>query len=157
MAAGCFGVSCPEVIPMKSILNIANIAGFAILFLMVVVLLHDPPPVDWTARKIIGAFVAGISFFLFVVARVQLGSSFSVRPKARRLVTTGLYSRFRNPVYLFSGLFLAGLSLFRSVWGPLFVAVVLVPVQMVRSRREAQVLERAFGDEYRRYREKTWF
>jgi protein-S-isoprenylcysteine O-methyltransferase Ste14 len=72
-------------------------------------------------------------------------------------VTTGLYSRFRNPVYLFSGLFLAGLSMFVSVWGPLFIAAVLVPLQVYRGRLEERVLEQAFGDEYRRYREKTWF
>jgi protein-S-isoprenylcysteine O-methyltransferase Ste14 len=142
---------------MKTISNIANIAGFAVLFVMLAVLLHDPPHVDWTARKVIGAVIAGISFALFVMARVQLGSSFSVRPRARKLVTKGIYSRFRNPVYLFSGTFLAGLSLLASWWGPLFVAAVLVPLQWYRAGRESQVLERAFGDEYRRYRQKTWF
>jgi protein-S-isoprenylcysteine O-methyltransferase Ste14 len=35
--------------------------------------------------------------------------------------------------------------------------VVLVIAQTIRGRREAQVLEAAFGDEYRQYRRKTWF
>lgn len=134
-----------------------NIASLAVLVVIIVIFLHDPPHVEWTITKSIGAVIASVSFVLFVLARVQLGSSFSVRPKARKLVTTGIYSRFRNPVYLFSGLFLAGLSLFISVWGPLFVAAVLVPVQWYRAGRESQVLERVFGDEYRRYRKKTWF
>lgn len=134
-----------------------NIFTLAVLLFVLVILIHDPPQVDWTATKIVGAVIAGISLPLFVLARIQLGSSFSVRPKARRLVTTGLYARFRNPVYLFSALFLAGLSMFVSVWGPLVVAAVLIPVQLLRARLEAQVLGRAFGDEYRRYREKTWF
>jgi protein-S-isoprenylcysteine O-methyltransferase Ste14 len=30
-------------------------------------------------------------------------------------------------------------------------------VQTLRARREAQVLEAAFGDAYRDYRRKTWF
>jgi protein-S-isoprenylcysteine O-methyltransferase Ste14 len=68
-----------------------------------------------------------------------------------------VYSRIRNPIYLFSGLLLAGLSLFAAVWGPLVLAAVLIPVQLYRTRREEQVLARAFGEEYRRYREKTWF
>lgn len=135
----------------------ANILSLAVLLVVLVIILHDPPHVDWTTTKVVGAVIAGISFPLFVIARLQLGSSFSVQPKANRLVTTGLYSRFRNPVYLFSTLFLAGLSMFASVWGPLFVAGVLVPLQLYRSRLEARVLEEAFGDEYRRYREKTWF
>jgi len=50
-----------------------------------------------------------------------------------------------------------GLSLFFSVWGPLLVAVVIVPLQVYRSRKEEQVLASAFGEEYRRYRSKTWF
>jgi len=29
--------------------------------------------------------------------------------------------------------------------------------QTIRARREARVLEAAFGDEYREYRRKTWF
>jgi protein-S-isoprenylcysteine O-methyltransferase Ste14 len=34
---------------------------------------------------------------------------------------------------------------------------VLVAIQVVRARQEAKVLEARFGDEYREYREKTWF
>jgi protein-S-isoprenylcysteine O-methyltransferase Ste14 len=30
-------------------------------------------------------------------------------------------------------------------------------MQIVRARREASVLETAFGDAYREYRRKTWF
>jgi protein-S-isoprenylcysteine O-methyltransferase Ste14 len=135
----------------------ANIASLAVLLVILAILIYDSPHVEWTATRIVGAVIACISLPLLVTARIQLGSSFSVRAKARKLVTTGLYSRFRNPVYLFSALFLAGLSMFVSVWGPLVVAAILVPLQAYRARQEARVLEQAFGDEYRRYREKTWF
>lgn len=37
------------------------------------------------------------------------------------------------------------------------IFVVLVPLQYVRARREARVLEQKFGDEYRVYCKKTWF
>ena len=37
----------------------------------------------------------------------------------------------------------------------LFVAIVIM--QTIRARREAQVLEAAFGEAYREYRRKTWF
>jgi hypothetical protein len=38
----------------------------------------------------------------------------------------------------------------------LLVAAIIV-MQTVRARREARVLEAAFGDAYRDYRRKTWF
>jgi protein-S-isoprenylcysteine O-methyltransferase Ste14 len=37
------------------------------------------------------------------------------------------------------------------------VLLAIVVLQVVRARREARVLEAAFGDAYREYRSKTWF
>jgi protein-S-isoprenylcysteine O-methyltransferase Ste14 len=135
----------------------ANLLTLATAILMLILLLPHAQEVVWSTPKVIGAVIAGISFPLFVVARWQLGSSFSIQAKAGRLVTTGLYSRIRNPIYLFGGLFAVGLSLFLSVWGPLAVALVIVPLQVVRARREERVLADAFGEEYERYKHKTWF
>jgi protein-S-isoprenylcysteine O-methyltransferase Ste14 len=135
----------------------SNVLTLAIVMFTLMILVVHASEVDWSTAKLIGAVIAGISFPLFVLARWQLGSSFSVRAKASRLVTTGLYSRVRNPIYLFGGLFIVGLSLFVSVWGPLAVALVIVPLQVVRARREERVLAGAFGEEYERYKSKTWF
>jgi protein-S-isoprenylcysteine O-methyltransferase Ste14 len=38
-----------------------------------------------------------------------------------------------------------------------FVVIAGVIGQTIRARREARVLEAAFGDAYREYRRKTWF
>jgi protein-S-isoprenylcysteine O-methyltransferase Ste14 len=37
------------------------------------------------------------------------------------------------------------------------IFLVLIPLQIIRARREAAVLEAKFGDEYREYRKRTWF
>ena len=134
----------------------SNLLTLAVIVVIVASLLVYAPEVDWSTAKVIGAVIAGISFPLFALARWQLGSSFSVKAKASRLVTTGLYSRIRNPIYLFGGLFIVGLSLFLSPWGPLAVALVIVPLQVVRAGREERVLAEAFGEEYERYKSKTW-
>ncbi|NYF91162.1 isoprenylcysteine carboxylmethyltransferase family protein [Tunturiibacter empetritectus] len=135
----------------------ANLLTLAVVIFTLGLLLAHPSEVIWSTAKVIGAVIAGISFPLFVLARWQLGSSFSIKAKASRLVTTGLYSRIRNPIYLFGGLFTVGVSLFFSVWGPVVVALVLVPMQVVRARREERVLAGAFGEEYARYKSRTWF
>ncbi len=106
--------------------------------------------------------IAGMCLLLLVIAwvgtaRYQLGRSFSVTPQARQLVTNGLYARFRNPIYLASPILLIGLSLVLAQWWPMLLLLVVVPLQIVRARREASVLRAAFGAEYDRYRARTWF
>src|SRR5271163_258230 len=44
-----------------------------------------------------------------ILARYTLGRSFSVTAKATELVTTGIYSRIRNPIYVCGMIFLVGL------------------------------------------------
>ena len=92
-----------------------------------------------------------------VLARYTLGQSFSVKAKATELVTTGIYSRIRNPIYVFGVILIVGLILMAR--HPLFAValVIIIPLQIVRARREAQVLETKFGEAYRQYRERTWF
>ncbi len=52
----------------------------------------------WDLMRWTGAILMVPSFVLFSVAHLPLGSSFSVSAQARNLVTTGLYSRMRNPI-----------------------------------------------------------
>jgi protein-S-isoprenylcysteine O-methyltransferase Ste14 len=115
------------------------------------------PSVEWNAVRIAGAAIAGVSLLLLVVARLQLGAAFSVRAKAKTLVTTGLYSRIRNPIYVFGGIFILGVSMLVERWEILLLIALLVPMQVVRARKEARVLAAAFGEEYARYKARTWF
>jgi protein-S-isoprenylcysteine O-methyltransferase Ste14 len=111
----------------------------------------------WTTWHIAGLAIAIPSFVLFVMARLTLGRSFSLQAKATALVTTGIYARIRNPIYVFGGLMLAGALVWvHQLWWLLIFAV-LVPMQVLRARKEEQVLEEKFGDEYREYKRKTWF
>lgn len=107
--------------------------------------------------RIIGLLLGLIGLAGVILSRYTLGRSFSIVPKATALVTSGIYSRIRNPIYVSGEIFLAGLVLI--LWKPalLLIMLVLVPVQIIRARREAAVLEAKFGDEYRAYRKRTWF
>lgn len=94
---------------------------------------------------------------LWFVARAQLGAAFSVKPEARHLVATGLYSKIRHPIYVFgTGAFLLVLLALQG-WPGLVIWAILIPIQVVRARREERVLAQAFGAEYEAYRASTWF
>ena len=114
-------------------------------------------PGRWDLQRCLGTGLMLAGLAGIAVARYQLGRSFSVRPEAHKLVTRGIYSKIRNPIYVFGTIVFAGLVLVihRPVlW--LIIPVIII-VQTIRAHREAQVLEAAFGDAYREYRRKTWF
>jgi protein-S-isoprenylcysteine O-methyltransferase Ste14 len=125
------------------------------LYALSFVFLHGPGPRDtarWVALALCLTGLSGV-----ILARYTLGRSFSLAAKATQLVTTGIYSRIRNPIYVSGVIFIAGLIV--MVRRPLLglILVIIIPVQILRARREAQVLEAKFGDAYRRYRDRTWF
>jgi protein-S-isoprenylcysteine O-methyltransferase Ste14 len=129
---------------------VVPLVGIAIL---VYKFAHPP----WTAMRITGLILMFPAIALLTIARIQLGNSFSVSPQAKKLITRGLYSRIRNPIYVFGTFVFAGLFLFLE--RPLLL-LLLVPVlilQITRARAEARVLEEHFGDEHRGYRDATWF
>ena len=109
------------------------------------------------ATQWLGLALAIIGLIGVIVSRWTLGTAFSVSPQARQLVTRGIYSRVRNPIYVSGAIFIAGLVLIMRVPWLWLALVVVVIVQVFRARQETRVLEAKFGDEYRRYRKQTWF
>lgn len=140
--------------PMRSsILAIAIPTTVILLYFFLPGIKEQP----WSVLRIGGAFLALIGYLLVLTARVQLGTSFSVRPEAKELVCHGLYSRIRNPMYVFVDVMLIGIIvLLRLPWF-LIVFVVLVFFQARQARREARVLQEEFGQTYTDYRNGTWF
>ena len=110
-----------------------------------------------TPMRAVGLALMIVGLAGWITARLQLGKSFSIQAKAIALVTHGIYSKIRNPVYVFGTIFIAGVIL--AVGRPVFLLILLViiPMQIIRARKEARVLETKFGDAYRAYRSRTWF
>jgi protein-S-isoprenylcysteine O-methyltransferase Ste14 len=111
----------------------------------------------WNAMRYIGTVLAVAGVGLVGVARYQLGKSFAIKAEAHELVTSGLYSKIRNPIYVFGVVMLTGLVLVVQMRGLWIVLVAVAIGQAIRARREEQVLQAAFGSAYREYRRKTWF
>ena len=135
----------------------ANVITFVAIIGLAVWLALHVSSVAWTPARIGGAVVAVFGLVFLLTARIQLGRSFSVGAQAKKLVTTGLYSKIRNPIYVFSAMFLGGVAIVIGHPMLLLLLCVLVPLQIFRARKEEQVLHEAFGEEYARYKAATWF
>src|SRR5579863_5476488 len=135
-------------------LNLATLAVVIVgLSLFGVYAAREP----WTAWHIAGIAIAVPAFLLFLVARIELGRAFSVQAKATILVTTGVYSRIRNPIYIFGGIYILGFIIWIGRPWLLLIFAVMIPVQVLRSRKEERVLVEKFGAAYLDYKQKTWF
>lgn len=103
------------------------------------------------------AWFAATCGYIAGQAKGQLGASFSATPEARTLVQHGWYAVFRHPIYLFSTLMWTALVATqwpKWCWIP---AIGLGYIQTLRARQEERILEAAFGDEYRKYKQRVTF
>lgn len=113
---------------------------------------------EWFAsQRIAGAFVIALGAALMCWARAWF-HSWRFRAKldaGHRLATGGPFALIRHPIY--AGLTL--LAIGSAIWTPtviLWISVVMMAIGGdLRGRAEEQLLERAFGDEYRTYKERT--
>lgn len=108
-------------------------------------------------RKTIAISVAIVSLSLMILSRVQLGASFSVRPKAKALVVRGLYSRIQHPLYFFLDMLLWSLIIWFDIPWLFALWAILLAVHVNEARKEERLLQSAFGDAYTHYQARTWF
>ena len=136
---------------------VPNIALTLVVGASLAIIIWQHPPAAWGWMQTLGSSLLTIGFVLWTTARFQLGKSLRVTAQARQLVTRGLYSKIRNPIYVFGSFVIAGLILILGRPIGLLIFVIVIPLQLWRAGKEARVLEAKFGDEYRQYRAGTWF
>jgi protein-S-isoprenylcysteine O-methyltransferase Ste14 len=137
--------------PSLYIFTAAQIAAAAAVLWL---LFSRPGP--WDLQRCLGAGLLIVGIAGVAIARYQLGKSFAITAQARQLVTHGIYSKIRNPIYVFGTGAVTGFALVLRRPALWLILAAIVVMQIVRARREGKVLEAAFGDAYREYRRKTW-
>lgn len=107
-----------------------------------------------TPTRLLGLALILVGLTFLTTARIQFERQCTRQPG---LVTRGVYSRVRHPIYVFSFVAFTGLLLYlNQLWGVL----ALLPFQLVLqhlAHREDKELETLYGDQYLRYRRQTWF
>lgn len=150
----------PDTHPLDVVLRGAGLALLSVLL----VYLAAPGVIAWAQVPLPGGLrLAAVGLLLLVVplavwTRAALGANHSRTVSTRRehsLVTSGPYARVRHPLYSI-GIFMWTCIALASASALLFALIALfLPLILSRIRREEANLLRRFGDDYRRYMERT--
>lgn len=111
-------------------------------------------PRDGGVLGLAAVVVLGLGLVAMLWALGALGTNISVVPQAREVVTHGPYARVRHPLYAAELVNVVGLCLAATGPGPWVVLMALVTFQVVRARREEDLLSRELPG-YADYRSRT--
>lgn len=130
--------------------------------LLIMWLLHKYIPLhcttaSWpvTAGIIIAVLGLALELFAVISFRRMKTTINPLRPKnTTTLVTHGIYTLSRNPMYLGMAIILTGAALILRCLTPLLMPVVFcVVVTLMQIIPEEKILREKFGDEFQRYTE----
>ncbi|WGJ14870.1 isoprenylcysteine carboxylmethyltransferase family protein [Methylocapsa sp. D3K7] len=148
----------PSVIALPPLILGAAIAlGLVLNFFWPAKILTRGVAVPLGLLVVLGAITLGV-----LAVREMRGANtpLDVRKTPTRIVTSGIFLRTRNPIYLGMVLLCAGVALLvDSLWLAVMVPLLALVLQKGVIEPEENYLGRNFGEEYLRYKERVrrWF
>lgn len=115
--------------------------------------------ISFDALTLIGLIFLGLGLLWAFWAKIEMGRMWGLpatfeTKRQNRLITTGPFLYSRNPIYL--GLLLGGVGYFLALRSTLLVLMLPALIYLLYSiKREEALLEKAFGNKYKLYRQKT--
>jgi len=127
---------------------------FAGYFAFCLMIFTDPLKINpGIILKIAGMIIGLSGIIIGFVATIQKKGY----AETDHLITSGIYSRLRNPMYLGIIFIHIGLPLFFESMISLLSALIWIPMIMLWKYWEEKHLEKKFGEQYGNYKNKTWF
>lgn len=108
--------------------------------------------------KILGAMLASVGLVIFVLAFFSFGDSWRIgidRKTAGQLVTGGIFSVSRNPIYVAFDFLFVAIFLMNGTWFFLIFALLAILAVHSQTLREEKFLTQRYGEDYEQYRRRT--
>lgn len=108
--------------------------------------------------KVLGVLLACVGLLVFVLAFFSFGDSWRIgidRKTAGQLVTGGIFSISRNPIYVAFDLLFISVFLINGTWFFLIFALLAIFAVHMQTLREEKFLAQRYGEAYERYRQRT--
>jgi protein-S-isoprenylcysteine O-methyltransferase Ste14 len=118
-------------------------------------------PLSWAQYEVLalaGWLLLAVSLVFIVTAQIQMGRSWRIgidTEQATDLVTHGLFSRFRNPIFLGMRFNMTGLFFILPCGVTLSTLLLSEALIAVQVRLEEEYLSRILGEAYRKYQQQT--
>lgn len=106
-----------------------------------------------------GLFINVIGLFIWWSAKITLSENWDAgygKPKIKKLITRGIYSKISHPLYLGINLALIGLCLIHLNIILIILSIIIVVYFFWRMRLETKFLIKTLGKKYLDYKKKTW-
>ena len=108
--------------------------------------------------RTIGFIICAIGVIFIIAGIITLGEYFTTSIIPKGLVTTGIYSKIRHPMFIGAILVYIGIVvIFQSIIGFLLVLFILIPFFIYSAIEEEKILSEKFKDKYIAYKKKTLF
>ena len=103
----------------------------------------------WVRYTGLAFFIIG--FFLFIFSHMKIRGQ-----ETDKLITTGIYSKIRHPMYLGFIIWIIGFPIFMNAAFTLASAIIWIPQILYWRVSEERQLEKKYKD-YQEYKKKAWF
>jgi protein-S-isoprenylcysteine O-methyltransferase Ste14 len=107
-----------------------------------------------------GLIINIIGLIIWWLAKIEIGENWSGgygKPSLKELVTTGIYSKIKHPLYWGINITLIGILLMYHLLWISIIILFIVLYFFNRMRIETIFLEKKLGKVYKEYKNSTWF
>ena len=137
------------------IFDIVNLIFINFVFFMFYRLATSDTFLPLVIRVFIGTPIVLSSFYLEVESHNVFKKSHFKPEEIRNLITGGIYSKLRHPVYLGRILLNMGFLIMFPIMQMLFVTIVFILIWLLVAKYEEIILIKKFGKKYKSYKKKV--